>query len=126
MSEYIFPIVVACIGSSGLASVIVAILNRKWSKADKEDAQEDERIKEIIETQQVLMDMQIAQAEAQRVLMVDRIHWLSKQYISRGCISMEEKERFMDIHKAYQKLGGENCHVPVTEVNKLPVTDECE
>ena len=103
----VVTLVIACLTSSGLASVIVAILNRKWSKQDKEDS----RIEALI--------------DAQKVIMVDRIHWLAKEYIDRGCISLSEKEQFMDYHKAYQGLGGENCTVPVAEVNKLPVMDDC-
>lgn len=108
MSEFILAIVVACIGSSGLASVIVAVLNRRWSKDDKED----KRIEALV--------------AAQRVLMVDRIHSLAKEYIERGCITLEEKENFMAMQDAYKDLEG-NGHndVPVAEVDKLPVIENC-
>lgn len=110
----VVTLVIACLTSSGLASVVVELLHHKWNKEDKKD----ERIEALLETQKALVD-------AQKVTMVDRIHLLAKQYIDRGCISLSEKEQFMDIHKAYQGLGGENCVVPVAEVNKLPVMDDC-
>lgn len=107
MESFILTIVLACLGSSGLASVIVALLNRKWSKADKEDS----RIDAIV--------------NADKVLMVDRVRFLSKQYMAQGCISLEDKENMKEMYAAYKALGG-NGHLDtaMAEIEKLPVGAE--
>lgn len=109
MENFILPMILACIGSSGLASIIVAVLNRKWSKDDKEDS----RIEAIV--------------NAEKVVMVDRVRWLSKQYMAQGCISLDDKENLKEMYEAYKALGG-NGHLDtaMAEIEKLPVgTEEC-
>lgn len=107
MDNYVVTIILACLGSSGLASVIVAMLNRKWAKDDREDS----RIEAIV--------------NAEKVVMVDRVRWLSKQYMAQGCISLEDKENIKEMYKAYKALGG-NGHLDTAmdEINKLPVGAE--
>lgn len=109
VENFMVTLVLACIGSSGLASIVVALLNRKWSKDDKNDS----RIDAIV--------------NADKVLMVDRVRWLSKQYMAQGCISLEDKENLKEMYAAYKALGG-NGHLDtaMAEIEKLPVgTEDC-
>ena len=114
MENFILTIILACLGSSGLASVIVALLNRKWSKDDKED----KRLEEVIATQKALVN-------AEKVVMIDRFRWLSKQHIEKECITLEDKENLKEMYAAYKALGG-NGHLDtaMAEIEKLPVGAE--
>lgn len=97
-------IVLAVIGSSGIASIVVACLQRHWSKLDKGDARID------------------ALVEAQQVLMIDRVRHLGRSYIQDGWISLPDKEQLIAMYKAYKALGG-NGHLEtiMTEIDRLEV-----
>lgn len=100
-------IIVALIGAvtgSGVSAIVVACLQRKWAKEDKHDARVD------------------ALVDANKVLMVDRVRMLGKQYISTGEIHLEDKENLVEMYKAYKKLGG-NGHLEtvMAEVKSLKV-----
>lgn len=100
-------IIVALIGAvtgSGVASVVIACLQRKWAKQDKHDARVD------------------ALVDANKVLMIDRVRMLGKQYISDGEIHLEDKENLIEMYRAYKKLGG-NGHLEtvMSEINHLKV-----
>lgn len=103
MSIYI-TILCAVIGSSGIASIVVALLQRHWSKKDKEDGRID------------------ALVEAQQVLMVDRIRYLGRCYIKDGYIGLPDKETIEGMYRAYKALGG-NGHLTtiMSEIEKLEV-----
>ena len=104
--EFVIGILGAGIGS-GLMAILLAVLQRKWSKDDKEDARID------------------ALVNAQKVMMIDRVKWLGNQYIRNKQITLSDKDTLVDMHKAYKALGG-NGHLDVimNEVDKLPVVDE--
>ena len=113
-TEVIVTLLLAIIGSSGVSTVIVAILNRKWKKED--DSKEictknDERISALVEANKLIMRKELKKS--------------AKEFIARGCITLEEKEHFMEEYRAYERLGG-NGTVPliVGEVDKLPVVSE--
>ena len=100
-------IIVALIGAvtgSGVASVVIACLQRKWAKQDKHD----ERVDALV--------------DANKVLMIDRVRMLGKQYISDGEIHLEDKENLIEMYRAYKKLGG-NGHLEtvMSEINHLKV-----
>lgn len=105
--EIILAIVAALLGSTGLSTVVVACLNRHWSKKDKQN-QGDPRIDALV--------------NAQKVTMIDRVRYLGGKYIDNGQISLEDKETLKDFHAAYKALGG-NGHLDTVmdEVEKLPV-----
>lgn len=99
--------IVALIGAltgSGVSSIIVVLLQRKWAKQDKHD----ERIDALV--------------AANKVLMIDRVRWLGKQYIADGEIHLEDKENLKEMYDAYKRLGG-NGHLETVmyEVNHLKV-----
>ena len=94
-------LVAACVGSSGLTAIVLAVLQRKWSKQDKQDA--------------VVAGL--------KVLTVDRVRYLGRSYIKAQSISLEDKENLQDMYRAYKALGG-NGHLETVmdEVERLPVT----
>lgn len=104
--ELLIGILGAGIGG-GIMSILQAVIQRKWSKNDKEDA----RITALV--------------NAQKVMMIDRVKWLGNQYIKEKKITLSDKDTLVDMHKAYKALGG-NGHLDVVmgEVDKLPVVDE--
>ena len=102
--EPILTIILAVVGSSGVASIIVALLQRHWSKKDKGDARID------------------ALVEAQQVLMIDRVRHLGKCYIEQGYIALADKENIFGMFNAYKALGG-NGHLETVmqEIGRLEV-----
>ena len=103
--DAIIQTLLACVGSSGLTAIILALLQRRWSKADKRDA--------------VVAGL--------KVLTVDRVRYLGKCYIADGKITLEDKENLQDMSRAYKDLGG-NGHLEtvMAEVNHLPITGQVD
>lgn len=100
-------LIIALIGAltgTGVSSIVIVLLQRKWAKQDKHD----ERIDALV--------------NANKVLMIDRVRWLGKQYIANGEIHLEDKENLREMYKAYKALGG-NGHLEtvMSEVNHLKV-----
>lgn len=104
--ELVVGVLGAGIGS-GLMTIILAILNRKWAKSDKRD----EKLDNVV--------------AAQKLIMLDRVRYLGKTYIAAGCISLEDKETLLEMYKAYKALGG-NGHLDtvVEEVEHLSVVSK--
>lgn len=100
----LLTVLLAVIGSSGVASVVVALLQRHWSKKDKEDGRIDALVK------------------AQQVMMIDRVRYLGKCYIEDGFITLADKENVTGMYNAYKALGG-NGHLEtiMSEINRLEV-----
>ena len=103
--DAIIQTLLACVGSSGLTAIILALLQRRWSKADKRDA--------------VVAGL--------KVLTVDRVRYLGKCYIADGKITLEDKENLQDMYRADKDLGG-NGHLEtvMAEVNHLPITGQVD
>ena len=104
--EIVLTLLSACLGSSGVTAIVLALLQRKWSKDDKKDERMD------------------ALVNAQKVIMIDRVRHLSKAHIAQGEISLEDKETIKDMFAAYKALGG-NGHLNTVmgEVDKLKVVE---
>lgn len=102
MADMIVAIVAACLGSSGLTAIVLAVLQRKWSCQDKQDAL----------------------VAGLKVLTVDRVRYLGRSYIKAQSISLDDKENLEDMYRAYKALGG-NGHLETVmdEVERLPVTE---
>lgn len=96
----IWETLTACACSSGLTGLVLALLQRHWSKQDKQDS--------IV--------------SALKVLTVDRVRYLAQCYIRDGDITLEDKETLQDMHRAYKALGG-NGHLDTAmeAVEKLPI-----
>lgn len=99
----IIQIVVACLGSSGLTAIVLAVLQRKWACQDRQDAIVD----------------------GLKVLTVDRVRYLGRNYINNHSISLEDKENLQDMYRAYKALGG-NGHLETImgEIERLPVQED--
>lgn len=99
----IVQIVVACLGSSGLTAIVLALLQRKWACQDRQDA--------------IVAGL--------KVLTVDRVRYLGRSYINAHSISLEDKENLEDMYRAYKALGG-NGHLETVmhEVEQLPIVSE--
>ena len=100
-------LIVALIGAltgSGVCSVVIVLLQRKWAKQDNHD----ERVDALV--------------EANKVLMIDKVRYLGKKYISEGEIHLEDKDNLKEMYRAYKRLGG-NGHLDTVmeEVNHLKV-----
>lgn len=112
--DNIITTIITVLGSSGTTAIILALLQRKWAKSDKKDAQkvrEDTKLDAVV--------------DGLKVLTVDRVRYLGQCYIERHEISLEDKENLKDMYDAYKKLGG-NGHLEVVmaEVNRLPIVDK--
>lgn len=96
----VWEVLTACACSSGLTGLVLALLQRHWSRQDKQDS--------IV--------------SALKVLTVDRVRYLAQCYIRDGDISLEDKETLQDMHRAYKALGG-NGHLDtaMAAVEKLPI-----
>lgn len=90
----ITEIVLACIGSSGLFSLLSMCIQRHWAKNDKHDANESEESKLI----KLLIDHE-------KVMTIDRLTWLGKKYIAAWEISLQDKTNFMDMYESAKTLG---------------------
>ncbi len=99
----IWETLTACVCSSGLTGLVLALLQRHWSRQDKQDC--------IV--------------NALKVLTVDRVRYLAQCYIRDGDITLEDKETLQDMHRAYKALGG-NGHLDtaMAAVEKLPIHNE--
>ena len=100
----LLTIVLAVLGSTGVSSIVVVCLQRHWQKKDRDDSRLD------------------ALVTAQQVLMVDRVRYLGRTYISKGFILLPDKENLIAMYSAYKALGG-NGHLETVmdEVNRLEV-----
>ena len=102
-------IVLSCGAWSGVMTIILAAIQRRWKKTDDKDG----ALKALV--------------DAQKVVMVDRVRYLGRSYIRRGEVTLEDKETLQEMYIAYKALGG-NGHLTtiMAEVEKLPVVAEYE
>ena len=107
MSETVFIALIAGLTGSGISAIIIAILQRRWQKQDREDSRLD------------------ALVNAQKLTMIDSVKRSAKKYIRMGQISLEDKEHLKEQYDAYKALGG-NGHLDTTmnAINLLKVVDE--
>lgn len=104
MSETIIIALIAACTGSGISSIIIVLLQRKWAKQDRHD----ERVDALV--------------DATKVQMIDRVRELGREYIKAGEIHLEDKENLREMYAAYKRLGG-NGHLDtiMSEVNHLKV-----
>lgn len=110
----IWETLTACACSSGLTGLVLALLQRHWSKQDKQEQKKEQKD-----------DKQDAIVAAVKVLTLDRVKYLAKCHIKDGYIDLGDKETLYDMHKAYKGLGG-NGHLDTAmeAVEKLPIHNE--
>ena len=104
MSEALIIALIAGLTGSGISSIIIVLLQRKWAKQDRHD----ERVDALV--------------DASKVQMIDRVRWLGREYIKAGEIHLEDKENLREMYAAYNRLGG-NGHLDtiMDEVDHLKV-----
>ena len=115
--EIILAIALGILGSSGLAAIVVACLNRHWAKKDKKEVstEEVERINDRID---ILF-------EAEQVSMLDRICWIGEKYIEAREVRLSDLLKLESMYRVFKKLGGNGDADPVMErVRTLPVAHE--
>lgn len=90
-------ILVAVLGSSGLSSLIIALLQHHWNKNN-------------------------AVTTALKVLLIDRVRYLGRCYLKDNEIHLDDKETLTEMFKAYQGLGGNgDLDIIMSEINKLQI-----
>lgn len=100
--ETVVTIISVALGSGGISAIVLALLQRKWTKDDRVDAL----------------------VAAQKVIMIDRVRFVSKQHIANGQISLEDKETIKEMFDAYKALGGNgHLNTVMEEVEKLKVVE---
>ncbi len=89
---------------SGIMVIVQMVIQRKWQLEDRSSEKMD------------------AQTTALKVIMIDRVRHLGREYIQQGYITLEDKETLKEMYDSYKALGG-NGHLLMlmTEVNKLEV-----
>lgn len=86
---------------SGIFGVIMWVLNRQATKADRK---EDSKIADCAARGQEISDLRElveSLVVADRTILYDRIKHLAKAYIKRGWITVEEYEDLKNMHKVY-------------------------
>lgn len=96
----LLTLVLSALTGSGVAAIVLAVLQRRWAKQDRTD--------DIV--------------NGLKVLMIDRVRYVGNCYIKEKQITMSDKETIKEMHLAYKALGG-NGHLDaiMAEVDKLPV-----
>lgn len=135
-AEILTAALLAIVGGAAGAAIINGI-NERWKfkasrKAAKEDRAEakadktDELTKTLADMQQQLATLKAsdtAQAEALRLILLDRVLYLGKSYIDKGEISYDDRRRFHAMHDCYHTgLGGNgDANLIVEGVDALPL-----
>lgn len=98
-SDFLIGILGVLLGA-GPTTIALAVLQRRWAKQDK-------------------LDTVVAGI---KLIMLDRVRFLGKQYIANKGVTLEDKENLIEMHKAYKALGG-NGHLDTVmdEVDNLPI-----
>lgn len=102
--ENLLIALIGAVTGTGVSSIVVVLLQRRWAKQDKHD----ERVDALL--------------DANKVLMIDKVRWLGKKYIAEGEIHLEDKENLKEMYKSYKRLGG-NGHLDtiMSEIDRLKV-----
>lgn len=124
MNEYLKTFLTFLLGAGGLALINVVQERWKWKhermakKEDKKEEKEDKldeiskQLAEFIKQQQSVdnqmaekqakQDKEMAaQSEALRYVLLDRILYIGKSYISEGEVTFDDRKRLREMHKCY-------------------------
>jgi hypothetical protein len=92
---------------TALGNVIQWGLNRRAKKKDTKTMNVEQLCAKVLTIE-----------EGQRVILHDRIKYLARSYITEGEVDYDDFNDLKDMHKVYQKLGGENLVRPLEDVAK--------
>lgn len=79
--QNIIPVILAVLGSSGLAAVVVALLNRHWTKKDQKKASVDKMVGDLQEKH----DEDIGSIQEEQTLIVYGLLACLKGLSEQGC-----------------------------------------
>ena len=114
----ILTILVSILGTSTVATVLSAVLNRHWKKKDEKEA------KQLVTPEMITkLENKIDKSvNAQKVITKERIRYLGSCYIYSGKISLDDKTTLHEMHDAYEDLGGNGAlDTVMEEVDKLKI-----
>ena len=112
--EILLSVLLAVAGGAAGAAVINGI-NERWKfKANRKAVQGQLKVLKTSDT---------AQAEALRLILLDRVLYLGRGYIKAGEISYDDRRRFHAMHNCYHSgLGGNgDADLVVAAVDELPL-----
>ena len=105
----IIELLLATIGSSGLTSFIMFMINRHDRRKENEEADNSIRAKMLVG------------------LGHDRILYITDRIVKRGGITLKEKRNLRYLYEPYKDLGGNgDCEIGYEACQKLPVITEEE
>lgn len=146
MGEFWKTIAAFLFGAGGLA--IINVVQERWKikqerKAKKEDKAEEKEDKfkdiekAVTELQEStakksadsdeqfreLKSMQVAQSEALKLILLDRILYLGQSYIARGEVSFDDRKRLHAMHDCYHHglRGNGDADLVMEGVDALPL-----
>jgi septal ring factor EnvC (AmiA/AmiB activator) len=125
-------ILIGICGCTGIFDLVVAILQHRWSKRDKNDERLDniESSLEALRAKQDNQDERLDNIEsslnaltgAERSSMEERIRYLVKHFMEKDEISMSELSNLRDMHKKYVGVGGNgNLDTEMELLDGIPV-----
>lgn len=96
--DYLIPITIAVVGSSGLWGFLQFILSRKQEK-------NKEQIDEILHIVSELKEKLDRNTELTLSVSRDKVNFLCNKYLELGYIPKEEVDSFLEMGEAYIKVG---------------------
>ena len=104
MMELITTVVVASLGSGGVVALIQAILQRKWSKQDKES--------------ETILNMRVAL----KIIIQCEVKKAAERLVGQQYITLDEKDSLFEMYHCYKSLGGNGrLDTEMAEIGKLEV-----
>lgn len=105
--EDIIDLIIATIGSSGLTSFVMFLIQRHDRKKENKEADSSARAKMLTG------------------LAHDRILCITDKLVKRGGITLKEKRNLRYLYEPYKELGGNgDCEIGYEACQKLPIITE--
>lgn len=128
MDSNILAIVLACIGSGGLMSLVQYLIKRHDDKKDKSTGTES-RVNNL-EKELTLVKAELDSntiitnsiKEGVKAILHDRLFHNCNKYLERGSIPMSDLEMIEETYSAYHAIGGNGTGtIIVKQVRELPI-----
>lgn len=146
MNEYLRTFLTFLLGAGGLALINVIQERWKWKhermavKEDRKEEKEDKldeiskQLAEYLNEQKTINEQMrekqekqekemLAQSEALKYVILDRILYIGQSYIKHGEVTYDERKRLKEMHKCYHEgLGGNgDADLIMKAVDELPL-----
>ena len=93
--------------SSGVLVAVIQIIDKVLTfRRERRAKKEDDNVNDMKKRLERLEEQSDAQSEALKFLLFDRIRTLGQQYIFAGEIDLNDQKILHDMHKSYEKNGG--------------------